>query len=567
MVKNLILKGKNMFFARQDSVLSAAFVIMSMVFASQILGFVSKRIMLEFFNPKEYAMFLAAFRLPDFLFEILALGIFSSAFIPIVSKSLKSDPAKAWRISSSVVNFGLLIFVPIAILFVFFSSDIYHVIAPGFTNDQTETIASVARLLFLAQGVFIISYVITGVLEASRMFLVAAVAPVFYNIGIIFGTLVFSNSLGIFGPTIGVLIGASLHLLVQYPFAHKLGFRFSRKVELTDEIKEVGKLAAPRVFELSCLQLLKTSELFFASLVSVSAYTYLSLASALAAFPVTLLGLSLAKAALPTLSREYDHPHEFNKTLMTTLNQMMFFVIPVSMVLIVLRVPLVRLLFGTDNYDWAATVQTGLVLSAFAVGIPAQAAISLLSRAFYARGDTKTPVAFAVSDVLATILLQAIFVFVFNFPVWSLAWASTASGMVQAAALYIVLTIKVHRFRLFSLASVGKSILASIVSGFVIYTLLKTFDRSVWLKQISFIPQIDILRNLNFETFVLDTRYTPQLIALTAISSLAGLFIYIVLLWAMRSQELSAIMRIIRKRAFGRFGIGTETVTNPTVTQ
>lgn len=564
MVKHFFNKGKNLLFSQQDNVLSAAFVIASMVFASQILGFVSKRIMLEFFKPAEYSMFLAAFRLPDFIFEILALGVFSSAFIPIVSKSLNTDPKRAWKVSATIVNVGLILFIPIAILFVLLANPIYHLIAPGFTDAQTDTIANLARILFLAQGVFIVSYVITGVLEASKMFLVAAVAPIFYNLGIIIGTIALSPVLGIYAPVFGVVFGAILHLGVQYPFAYKLGFRPTKKVVIDEDIKKVGKLAAPRVLELSVLQVLKTAELFFASIVSASAYTYLTLASALSAFPVTLLGLSLSKAALPTLSRQSDKPTEFLKTLMTTLNQMMFLIIPVAMLIIVLRIPLVRLLFGTDNYDWTSTVQTGLVLSAFAVGIPAQAAITLLSRAFYAQGDTKTPVVLAISDALATILLQSIFILVLKLPIWALAWASTASGLVQVLSLYIVLTIKIHKFKLFSLVSVAKSIFASVVSGFVVFTVLKTFDRSVWLKQISFLPSIDILRNLNFETFVLDTRYTGQLIILTAVSALVGVSLYLFILFVLRSEELFAFVRIIRRRAFAKFGIATETVTNPT---
>ncbi len=562
-MNNIFYKSKKILFEPQSTVLSGAIVIMGMVILSQILGLIRQRVILSFFDQQDYALFLAAFRLPDLVFEVLALGAFSSAFIPVFGRELKKDEREAWDIATRVVNLGVLIFLPVAILFAIFSNQLYSVIVPGFSPEQITKAAGLARILFAAQGVFVVSYVINGVLESSRRFFVTALAPLVYNIGIILCTVFLSPSIGLWAPAIGVLVGAFGHLLVQLPLAMTLGFRFTRRVKPTAEVKKVGKLAAPRVLELSILQILKTVELSFASLMSVASYGFLSLASSLQAVPINLFGISLAKAALPALTRVSDDPAAYKKILLTTLYQMMFFIIPVSTLLVVLRVPIVRLAYGTNLFDWDATVTTGLVLSGFAIGIPIQAALALISRAYYALHDTRTPVAFAIFDVFLTIGIEVLCVFVFKLPVWSLAVANSISGFVQISLLYYVLSRKLHNGTLFSITPIIKSVVGGVSSGLVMFALLKTFDKSAWVKRLSFINNIDALKNLNFEHFVLDTRYTFNLIVLTGITALIGIIVYLVVLWALQSDELSVFIKLIRSRAFKELEKEEEPITTP----
>lgn len=549
-MKNIFSRGRKILTEPQGTVLSAALVIMFMVVLSQVLGVVRQRILLAFFDPSQYALFLAAFRLPDLVFEVLAVGAFSSAFIPVFTKMLKNDEREAWDIAARIVNFGVVFFLPVAVLFGIFANPLYSVIAPGFDAEQTALVANMARFLFAAQGIFIVSYVITGVLESSRRFLIPAVAPILYNLGIIFGTLFFQPIFGIYAPIMGVVIGACAHLGIQLPLAYLLGFRFSRIWGMTPGVKSVFKLAAPRVLELSILQILKTAELLFASLLSVASYTFLNLANSLQVVPITLFGVSLAKAALPSLTRDSDDIAKFKKTFLTTLYQMMFFVIPIATFFIVLRIPIVRLVYGTDIFDWNATVQTGLVLSAFALGIPVQAALTLVSRAYYALHDTRTPVKLAIFDVVLTILIQIVCVFVLHLPVWSLAMANTLAGFLQLSILYYLLSRKIHDGNLFSIVPILKSIVAASASGAVMFVLLKTFDRSAWLKRLSFINSIEPLQTLNFESFVLDTRYTWNLLILTGFTLAAGGLLYIFILFIMKSEELSTFIHIIKGRRF-----------------
>ncbi|MFZ5932487.1 MAG: lipid II flippase MurJ, partial [Patescibacteria group bacterium] len=243
MVDKLIAKGKKFFLSPQGSVLSAATIIMVMVIASRILGLVRQRTLAHFFSPNELSLFFAAFRLPDLVFEVLVFGTFSSAFIPVFTRALKKGRKEAWEIAGTITNLGLIFFVILAVAVILFAKPLYGLFAPGFSLEHRDQIVVLTRILFAAQGFFVVSYVLTAVLESSRRFLLPALAPLFYNLGIIAGTIFLAPGYQLMGPTLGVVLGAGLHFLIQLPLAIRLGFRFRLKMKITKNVKKIGRLA------------------------------------------------------------------------------------------------------------------------------------------------------------------------------------------------------------------------------------------------------------------------------------------------------------------------------------
>lgn len=548
MVKKIIAKGKRLFAAQQSTVLSAASIIMLMVVASRVLGLVRQRTLAHFFAPNELSLFFAAFRLPDLIFEVLVFGTFSSAFIPVFTKSLKKGNSRAWRTAGMVVNISLILFALFALLAGLFADNIYALFAPGFDPTQRAEIVRVARVLFVAQGFFVVSYVLTGVLESLRRFLVPALAPLFYNLGIIIFTIVLVPRWGLLAPAIGVFIGALFHFLIQLPLAVKLGFRFTGSVRPNEEVKQIGRLALPRIIELSFLQISKTVELFLASLISTAAYTYFTFGNSLQLLPVSLFGISIAKAALPTLSRQANSPGRFRKTLLSSLYQIAFLTLPFATILIVLRIPLVRLVYGTQIFSWEATVQTGMVLSAFAVGVIFQAVNALLARGFYALGDTKTPVIVSVAAIAIVISTNFTLIRGFNLDVWGLATAFSLGSAFQASLLLYLIDKRLSkRFPVKLLIPLIKSCFAALGSGVVMFILLKVFDRSVWVKRLSFLGKLESTRVIPFERFVLDTRYTANLLVLTILVSIVGAFVYLGLSVALENREIWTFFNLIKR--------------------
>ena len=245
MIKKFILQGRRILISPQTGILSAASVIMFMIIISRSLGLIRQRVLAHFFPASELSIFFAAFRLPDSVFEVLVFGTFSSAFIPVFTKAIKKGKKEAWDIASTVVNISFLIFVFVALLLIIGAKRLYEVFAPGYDALELEKITQITKVLFAAQGFFVISYVLTGVLESLKRFLIPALAPLFYNLGIILGTILFSSKLGLMAPALGVVFGAFFHFLIQLPLAIKLGFRFNGTFKLSEDVRKIGKLAAP----------------------------------------------------------------------------------------------------------------------------------------------------------------------------------------------------------------------------------------------------------------------------------------------------------------------------------
>jgi len=535
----------------QDSVLSAATIIMVMIILSRILGLFRLRILAHFFTDSEMSLFFAAFRLPDLIFEVLVFGTFASAFIPVFTKSLKRGNSHAWDIASTVVNIGLLVFAVFALILGFGAEHLYSIFAPGYEVADQQKVAELARVLFAAQGFFVISYVLTGVLESLRRFLVPALAPLFYNLGIILGTVFLARDMHLMAPVIGVVVGAFAHFAIQLPLAMKLGFRFKLKLDINEDVKKIGKLAAPRFIETTFMQLTRMTELFFASLISAPAYTYYTFANTLQLLPVGLFGTAIAKAALPTLARQADDLQEFKKTLLDALYQVTFLVIPVAVSLIVLRIPLVRLVYGAEKFGWEATVQTSLTLSAFALSVVFQSMAAILARGFYALHNTKTPVLVSITAILITIITDYILIGIFGKGVWGLAAAFTLGSIIQATSLFYLMSKRLNSFSFTLFKPFIRSAVAASLSGTLMYFILKFFDKSVWIKRLSFLSTLEITKNLNFEKFVLDTRYTANLVVLTIFVLTAGALLYIILSLIFGSKEVWVFFNLV-KRTFLR---------------
>ncbi|MGD0523259.1 MAG: murein biosynthesis integral membrane protein MurJ [Candidatus Microgenomates bacterium] len=548
MVDRLVERGKKLFFSKQNTVLSAAALIMIMIVASRVLGLVRQRVLANFFNADILSLFFAAFRLPDTLFEVLVFGTFSSAFVPVFTKSLKIGRKQAWETAAYVTNIGLIIFAIFALLIIIFANQLYGVLAPGYPEVDRGQIVILTRVIFAAQGFFVVSYVLTGVLESLRRFLIPALAPLLYNIGIILGTVLFAKQLGIMAPAIGVVIGAASHFAIQLPLATRLGFRFKGKIKLTPEVKNIAKLAFPRLIEVSFLQVTKTVELFLSSFISTAAYTYLTFGNTLQLLPVGLFGTSIAKAALPTLSRQTDNMKEFKKTLFNSLNQMSFFVAPVATALLVLRIPVIRLVYGTAIFSWESTVQTSLVLSAFALSVVFQTANSLLARGFYAMHDTKTPVIISICSIVLNVVADFVMIRVLRVDVWGLAAGFSIASFIQTVILFITLNNRISdRETLKNLLPTVKITVASLISGGAMYFVLKFFDEWAWIRKLSFLGKVGAFESIHFEKFVLDTRYTVNLMILTAFVVFVGFVFYILVSFLLKSKELTYFIYMIRR--------------------
>lgn len=513
---------------RQTSILTSAAIIMATVVLSKILGLLRDRLLVHVFPPESVAIFFASLRLPDLIFQLLILSTLSVAFIPVFTEKLEEKGKEdAFNLAKSVLNLALSMLILAAILIFIFIEPLTSLIVPGFTLDQKQQVANLTRIILLGQIILTVGSFFVGILQSFQRFIIPAMAGVFYNLGIILGILFFSSSFGISGAAFGVILGSFLHGLIQLPLALSLGFRFNFLQIFHPGVKEIAKLMSFRTIGLAAEQINETVGVILASLISTASVTYLTFAQHLQIVPVGLFGAAIAQAALPVLSSERARGKldEFKATLLTTIHQILFLTLPATALLIVIRIPVVRLVFGASQFDWPSTVLTGKTLAFLAIGLAAQAVSLLLVRGFYALKDTKTPVLISLSVVALNITLSLYFVHVLKLDVWSLGLAFSIASILSGILLFLSLSLKVGGFDKGAILNPFlKMLMATAIMGAALYIPIKLLDQVIF-----------------------DTTRVVGLLVLTGLSTLFALSVYVMLVWFLRVRELYTFMDLLKK--------------------
>lgn len=519
-------------YSRQTSILSGAVVIMATVVLSKILGLVRDRLLAHLFPPDITEIFFAAFRLPDLIFQLLILGALSVAFIPVFTESLEEKSKEAaFEMARSILNVALLIFISITVfIYIFAPALTATIIVPGFTQSRQIQVVELTRIILLGQIILVVGSFFIGILQSFQRFIIPAFASVFYNLGIILGIIFLHQSLGIKGAAIGVLIGAVFHTLIQLPLILSMGFKFKLPAKLFHPgVKEILRLMSMRTIGLAAEQINETVGVALASMTSIGSLTYLTFAQHLQVVPIGLFGATLAQAALPVLSSERARGkiEEFKITLLTTMHQILFLALPATAILIVIRIPVVRLVFGASQFDWQATVLTGATLAFLSVGLSSQAVSLLFVRGFYALKDTKTPVLVSLGVVLTNIILSVYFITYLKLPIWGIGLANSISALLSGLLLFLTLHNKVGKFNLTHVCiPLLKMLMATVIMGMALYIPIKLLDQVIF-----------------------DTTRTINLLALTAISFIFALSIYVSLVWFLKVRELQTYADLIKRTA------------------
>jgi putative peptidoglycan lipid II flippase len=436
-----IQKNSTSFFIkRQNTIVSAAFIIMAVTAISKILGLFKLTLLANIFGlSRSLDIFYAADSIPQIFFNILVLGSFNTALIPVIGELVfKKKSETMWKVFNSFLNiFALILLVvgilgiifarEVAVLFIYLATVYRSSAIPNFRPSDITLISSLMQILFISPIILGISFIFSSLLQVYKRFLVTQVATVLYNLGFIIGILFFTPFLGIYGLCWGIVLGSVLHLLVQFPVAKYLGFSYKSAILgfKNKYIKELFVLSLPRFIGIAFSQLAYFVESFIAFALVPGSLTAFNWATSLYLFPVAVIGWSFAQASFPTLAEESSANmlETFKKTVSKTVNQTLFFVIPIFVVILILRLPIVRLILGpgsNSKFGWNDTILTSWILLFLSLSIIGQAILSILIRAFYSLKDTKTPVIVEILTFILNIILALYFVRVFgNFPVIS----------------------------------------------------------------------------------------------------------------------------------------------------
>jgi putative peptidoglycan lipid II flippase len=527
----------------------SAYILAVFAFISQLLALVRDRLFAHTFGAgPALDVYYAAFKIPDLLFVLFASMLSVYVLVPLVAERTdRGDQEGARKLLSDVFTVFLLVYALVALVVFFLAPDLSRFFFPGFSPAEYELLVSMLRILLIQPFLLGLSGLLSVATQLGQRFVLYALSPVLYNIGIIAGVLFLLPYMGITGIVWGVVVGALLHAAVQIPFIMQSGFMPGISLRLN--MKAIGDVlvrSLPRALTLSLNQLVLIAFIGIASVMAAGSVAVLQFALNLQSVPLAIIGVSYSVAAFPLLSHLFARGDkaEFAIRVVSALRHLFFWSVPAIFLIIVIRAQLVRVILGTGAFDWDDTRLVAAALALFSLSLLAQAIVLLLVRAFYAAGNTRIPfIGTLVASFLTLISALFFYILFVSFQSFSsvvemllrvegiegseILMLPLAYSLVEIAfASYLLLRAK----RMFNLPwgdlrwSLLRSTIAGLGGGFMAYIALNT-----------------VVSGIRSETFV-------GIFLQGSVAGIVGIGGIVWLLYLMRSAELMELWQNVRRR-------------------
>jgi putative peptidoglycan lipid II flippase len=513
-----------------DRVTKAAGIIGIFTFFSRILGLIRDVLIANFFGSGMSAdAFFVAFRIPNLLRRLFAEGSFTVAFIPVFTEYLQNrSREEALLLARAVLTFLVCILTGITMLGIVFSPLIVRVIAPGFggMGEKYALTVLLTRIMFPYIFLVCLLALFMGILNSLRHFAAPAIAPILLNVAMIAALLFILPYMR--QPTIalafGVIVGGVIQVLLQVPFLMHRGFSFALQWNIRHPaLKRIGRLMLPTIFGSAVYQINQLIGTLLASLLREGSISYLYYADRLVQFPLGVFAIAISTAVLPSLSRHAAEGdmHQLKQTLSHALRLTMFITIPAMVGLIVLRQPIITLLFQRGAFDSCTTVMTAQALFYYSLGLWAFAGLRVFVSAFYSLQDTKTPVKVAVAAMFINVILSLILM-------GPLKHGGLALALSLASTLQLFMLIFLLQKRLGGME--GSMVVTSMVRSFISSLIMGICIHFLAFK-VFFVSQAQETFNLGFGVLIIIC---------------SGFVIYVVSSRILGSKELSSMMKLLR---------------------
>ena len=502
---------------------------------SRVLGYARDVVLMNTFGQSYMTdAFNVAFTIPDFIYNVLIGGAIASAFIPVFSSYLATDqPKRAWRTSSIFSTWALTIMIVLVVLAFIFTYPLLGLLT-SYDHEAMRLPVILTRITLIQALFMALSAIATGILQSYQHFTWPAIGTLLYNAFIlIFGIALVKPienlwpGYGIAGFSVGVVIGALATLVVQIPTLMKVGFNYKPCFDVKDEgLRKMVRLLIPVLIGLSVSQINVLVTQYLATGLDDGIYTALRTANRFMQLPLGLFAVSICTAIFPTMTAqaargEYD---ELKKSMSLSLRTSLFIIIPAAVGMIVLREPIIRLLFEfSGRFTAYDTFICGQALFWYCLGLPGYSATFTLIRVFYALQDTKTPI---IVSVFA-IILNAVLSFILVHPLQhiGLALAYSISGWSQCALLALALRRRLGGMSgLHIIPSLARTLLAALAMGAVVWGLARVCSSA------------------------LGTASKMSQLLQVGGSIVGGMAVFAALAWLMKMEEMQIVMDIFGRR-------------------
>ncbi len=528
----------------------AAFIIAGFTLLTKFFAFYRLRVFgATFGQDKILDTYYSAFRIPDIITNLFVLSTLSIAFLPIFTEQLTKSKEKAFEMANTVLNASVLTIGFLCLVLLIFSEPLTKWLVPGFSPEYFTQTLNLSRLMLIPPVLFAISTVLGGTLNSQKQFFITSFAPILYTLGVISGAKFFYPSYGIIGLGYGVILGAVAQVTIQLITAIRFGFSFKPKINLkTEAIKKFFRLYLPRILAFDLIQVTLLLGTIIGSKLAEGSITALNQAYDLQSVPIGIFAYSIALASFPVFSELYalKKEKEFLEMLLKTIRQVLFFIIPLSILMLLFRAYGVRLVLGFGKFSWEDTITTFTILGVFSFSLWSQSLTTLLSRAFFARQNTRTPVFINILSIVLNICLT--FWFTKMWGIYGLTSAFCIASTFNALLLFTILRRTSGR----ALASSNPSLTTNFDKNLV-SSLLKITCASLVMGVVGY-ACIYLIEPL------VDTRTVLGILIQAGVSGSTAVGVYIVVGKLLKLQESEMALDFVKKFLYSIknfVGVGT----------
>ena len=535
------------FHSKTKTVSFAALILALSTIVSRFLGILRNNFLGNIFPPEQVDVYLASFRIPDLVYGILITGGITAAFLPVFSHYFKENKEEAKKLTQNVFFTFVLGLSLLSFMMLIFSSKIVNLAFPGFSIFQKAQTTDLMRVMLLSPIVLGASAIVSSVLQYFDFFLAYSLAPIFYNLGIISGILFFSKRFGLLGLAFGVVAGAVAHLLIQLPSFFKTGMTLRPVFNLKSKgLYKILTMTIPRAIGSAGYYLNLLIITGLASLLPAGSILAFSFANDIYGVPMGLIGISFAVAVFPQLSKCFAQKEEENflKSFKKTFSDILFFALPLSVLMFLLRAQIVRLLYGTrilgeGYFSWDLTRLTAASVGILCFSIFASCLIPFLSRVFYALKNTKTPVIISLICIVLNLGLSF----------WLISVLRGDNFFIQ----FLISFLKLQNLKSVAVLALPIALTTStILQTFLLYLLLKKKIKGLkiplvfpkWFRLIlaNLLMGVFLFFALRFFNLFFNTNKVLGLFFQVGLSSFLSFVVYLVLGWAFKCFKPSRVL-------------------------
>lgn len=537
-----------------SNVHAAAFLLGAAGLLSRLLGVLRDRLLAGTFGAsRELDIYYAAFQIPDFVAVMFLLGAGAAAILPVFQEYLSRDRALAHRLISRLFTGFFLVSLGVALVMFFIAPILARFIAPGFSGDEQGAVAALTRVMLLSPVLLGLSSILSSVVQSFQRFFAFALAPIFYNVGIIIGIIFFVPAFGIMGLGWGVIVGAALHFLITWISARGLGFAPYPVFQGESRgVRKIVRIAFPRVLSVSLSQITLLVLIAIGSTLAAGSIAVFNLAQNLYFLPVGVFGISYATALFPRISRAFisRDAKDFFYEFFIGIRSILFWIVPIAILFVVLRAHIVRVALGAGAFSWEDTRLTAAVLAVFTIVMLEASLTTFFMKGFYALENTWRPFWINIASSVVSIGAALFFIDLFaahspfarvmesifrvsdllHTEVLGLALGLALGRVLNILGLYFLLMRKAedvfHERAFFPWAAVLKIFGAALVAGAVAYAVRASFSNALPLL-----------------TFV-------QVLVQGTSAGFAGFIAYFGALFLLGSDDAYSLLRGIRGRLF-----------------